>query len=418
MKKQIIIIIIFILTTKAVFSQWQWAKQQGGNLIDFNRGTVIDANNNVYCSGTFEISCFFDNDTLNSNGYNDMFLAKYDASGNELWTKRFGGNNSSSYYEYGGIVLIDNNNNCLYYVGHFEGILTIDSYTVNSATGATMFLAKFDLSGNCQWLLGIGSGSSNDLPGPVILDVNNNIYFTGVFGNNGTLGTFALNKGCFLSKLDANGNILWARDEITGGYSTRMKILNNYIILSGICTNDTTVVDTATLITQNGGVFLAQIDTGGNYIHGKSYPSNLAAFPLSFELDAANNVYMTGQFTDSINFDGTILSNNHIFDMFFCKFDSNFNLKWAQQTNSSGVYGGKATRIIPDVDGNFYIVGSFSGSATFDTFNLNSSATQDMFVARYDSSGTCIGIRNFGEAEAWAINLDGNGDLIIAGNFI
>ncbi|HKR04982.1 MAG TPA: T9SS type A sorting domain-containing protein [Bacteroidia bacterium] len=418
MKKQIIIILL-ILSSNISFSQnWQWAKQIGGNLTDWNGGALIDANNNIYSSGNYEISCFFDNDTLNSNGYNDMFLAKYDASGSELWTRGFGGNNSNSYHEAGLVAAIDNNNSCLYYIGHFEGILTIDSYSINSATGATMFIAKFDLSGNCQWLVGIGSGGS-DFPAALTLDGSGNIYFTGNFGNNGTIGIYTVNKGCFLTKLDSGGNILWARNEITGGYITAIKIVNNNMILCGIADNDTSVIDTATLITTNmAGVFLAKTDLNGNYINGKRFASNVISYPNNLELDVTGNIYLIGQATDTINFDGIILSNNGLPDLFFGKFDNSFNTVWVQQSHSNGAYGGYGANIIPDNDGNYYITGSFSGNATLDTFNLNSSATQDMFLARYDPNGKCIGIRHFGEARSESLNMDSNGDIIVAGEFI
>jgi hypothetical protein len=64
-----------------------------------------------------------------------------------------------------------------------------------------------------------------------------------------------------------------------------------------------------------------------------------------------------------------------------------------------------------------YVTGSFSGSATFGTFNLTASTPEDMFIARYDSSGSCIGVRHAGQGIGYSAITNGNGSCILTGNF-
>lgn len=417
MKKLKIFFAFFMISHLAFGQNWQWAKKIGGTDVEIG-SAKLDANNSIYCSGWFRNNCYFDNDTLFSLGYDDLFLAKYDASGNELWAKRFGGNNPFNSNEYVTDYLIDNASNCLYYTGTFYGTLNIDSYSVISGGGLDMFLAKFDFAGNCLWLKKAGS-ISDDRPATVSLDALGNIFWTGVLANNGFFETSSLDKGVFLSKIDTNGNLIWARNEITGGYATQIKIIDNYMILSGVAENDTTVIDTANLISQHiGGIFLVKLDTTGNFISGRKFESNLASFITGFELDGSNNIYAVGQFTDSLIIDVDTLTNNAIADMFFAKFDNNYNLVWVNQSHANGAYGANIGSITKDFDDNFYLAGYFGGNATFGTFNINSSITKDMFLARYDQNGDCIGIRHFGEAESGQVNVDSNGDLIVSGNFI
>jgi len=428
MKKQIIVIVILFLITELSFGQgWLWAKQIGSSS-GVQGGARIDANNNIYCSGVFSTNCYFNSDTLNALGYNDIFLAKFDSTGNEIWAKRIGGNNPYNVDEWFGESVIDNNNSCLYFSGDFSGSLTINGHTVNSSGGLDMFLAKFDLAGNCLWLKKAGS-SGDDGSGVLCLDAIGNIYFTGQLENNGTFDTINLSKGIFLSKLDPNGNILWARNEISGGFPqtgcSKIQILNNNILISGVAGNNTIMIGTTPLISTNQvDGFLARLDLNGNCIKAKRFGGHSPNYAGDFVTDVNNNIYLSGIFGDTLVIDNTILTiHNANSDMFFCKLDSAFNLVWIRQSYSTGAYGAHANGVVKDSDGKFYITGFFSGNANFGIFNINASVTKDFFIARYDENGICIGIRHFGEAEAGSIatgsiNIENNGDIIVGGNFI
>jgi hypothetical protein len=419
-------ILIIMLTLTSLFTfipihsyaqEWLWAKQIGGNGDD-GGGLKIDANNNIYCSGNFTINCYFEHDTLNALGYNDIFFAKYDANNNEVFAKRIGGNNPFWTFENGGIAAIDNNNGCLYFGGNFYGMLTIDGHTITSSGGSDMFLAKFDLDGNYKWLIKAG-GYLDDKPGPLLLDNNGNIYFAGRLGGNGIFDSINLSKGTFLSKIDTSGNVIWARNEISGGYISDIKIHNNKLVMSGIADNDTLTIDTTTLISNYPiSGFILQTDLFGNCLKIKRLNSNSPNYATNFEIDSNNNFYLTGQFSDSITIDNITLFANGADDMFLCKFDSTFHIIWAKQCHSDGIYGASGNDVAIDDEGRLYLAGYFGGNASFGTFNVTSSSSKDMFLARYDNNGYCIGVRHFGEAESGKINFDSNGDIIMTGSFI
>ncbi len=82
------IIYILLLFPSMLFSQnWQWAKRIGSNYEVAGAPIFADINNNIYASGNYKYNSYFQSDTLTSNGYNDMFIVKYDQSGNEVWIK-------------------------------------------------------------------------------------------------------------------------------------------------------------------------------------------------------------------------------------------------------------------------------------------------------------------------------------------
>ena len=87
---------------------------------------------------------------------------------------------------------------------------------------------------------------------------------------------------------------------------------------------------------------------------------------------------------------------------------------WAKQTFST--IGSQPEALLKDKEGKFYLSGYFNGDASFGSFNV-SSANQDMFVARYDEDGNCLGVNHFGEATGFWVSSMKNGDIIASGNF-
>jgi len=417
--KKLITCVILIFSAQLSFAQeWQWAKQIGGISRD-GGSALIDANNNIYCSGTFINNCYFEHDTLHATGNNDMFFAKYDSAGNELWAKRIGSNNPYDTYENGGVALIDNNNACLYFTGTFYNTLNLGSHSVTSSGGADLFIAKFDFSGNCLWLKKAGS-YGDDWEGPLCLDASGNIYFMGQLEHNGTFDTISLTPGTFLSKFDINGNILWAHNEIDHGSSTTIKIVDNTILMCGYSESKKMVIDTIILNSNNQiDGFLARLDLNGNCISAKRFGGHSFTYALNFDLDDHNNIYLSGSFNDTMSVDGTTLTaKNSYGDMFFCKFDSAFNLIWARQSNCNGEQGGYSQWVRKDSEDKFYVSGYFSGDASFGIYNVTASVTMDMFLVRYTQDGDCMGIIHFGEAKANDFNIDSNGDIVVAGDFM
>ena len=73
-----------------------WAKRAGGTRTDLGRGIAVNGSGNSYVTGKFSLSATFgpgetNETTLTGAGLDDIFVAKYDASGDLVWAKRAGG---------------------------------------------------------------------------------------------------------------------------------------------------------------------------------------------------------------------------------------------------------------------------------------------------------------------------------------
>ena len=172
-----------------------WAKSAGGNKNEEGKGLVTDANGYVYLTGYFEsTTILFGSITLNNidnTGMSeDIFITKYDASGNVVWSKREGGTDSDIGY---GIVVDANSD--IYVTGFFANSnIIFGNDTLYYLGIADVFLVKYDSSGNIIWAESAG-GISEDISFSISIDLNSNLYLTGYFwGAACTFGNTTLNN--------------------------------------------------------------------------------------------------------------------------------------------------------------------------------------------------------------------------------
>ena len=433
MKKHIILSAIFlsVIINNSFAQNWQWANSAGGANNDRPASLCQDANGNIYVTGNVSYPvAYFQTDTFNVSGVNDIYLAKYDANGNELWVKHFGGsynNWMNQKSEGGGAVAYNPNTNSIYLSGLFIGTCTIDTFTLSTApSDKQIFLAKFDLNGNCIWAKSAGSAGDEGGATMAITPLGN-IYLSGTVKYNATFDTINTGCGGYLAMYNESGNCQWVKiiyngDQNNNFYGSSVspysiQLYNSDLFILGYKVSDSAFVDTI-LITNPINYYplvLARFDSLGNVKWAKHTGGPLPEFGI-LSMDNNGNSYFGSKFfggnaivdTDTVFATGTS-------DFFFTKYDQNGNFKWVRQSNAT--LNARAIGTSSDADGNVYLTGSFSGNATFGTFNVTANTTEDMFIARYDSSGSCIGIRHAGEGNGTRTLIDGSGSCIIAGYF-
>lgn len=146
--------------------------------------------------------------------------------------------------------------------------------------------------------------------------------------------------------------------------------------------------------------------------------------------DNAGNVYITGTFKGTVDFDpstGTanLTSTGSIQDMFIAKYDAGGGYVWAKAL--LGSYQSVSNGIAVDGSGNVYIAGCFAYTVDFDgdagTANLTAAGTgnaYDIFIAKYDNNGAyqwAKGIGNSSHDKAMGLAQDGSGNLYLTGQF-
>jgi hypothetical protein len=134
-----------------------------------------------------------------AGGANDAFVRKYDAAGNELWTRQFGTSGSDLAFA----ISVDASG--AYVAGSTDGTLSGQT----SAGGADAFVRNYDAAGNELWTRQFGT-SGFDEARAISVDASG-AYVAGI--TDGTLPgqTSAGSSDAFVHKYDAAGNELWTR---------------------------------------------------------------------------------------------------------------------------------------------------------------------------------------------------------------
>ena len=163
-----------------------WAKAAKGTGSKLVKQLEIEKNGNTVVTGTFGPGSFsFGSITLtNSGSRNDIFISKFDASGNTLWTNSAGGLENE---EVNGICL-DNAGN-VYLTGvFFSATAKFDTIILTNAGSIDMYLAKYNAAGKAVWAKSTTAATSSAYGFAITADDQGVIYETGIFKSNISLG--------------------------------------------------------------------------------------------------------------------------------------------------------------------------------------------------------------------------------------
>ncbi len=162
---------------------FQWAKTWGGTVMDASFGVATDGSSGVYTTGNFmgtDVNFNPDgSDQHSSNGSYDIFLSKFDVSGNFQWAWTWGG----SLVDSGNGVSVDGPGD-IYVTGYFADInvnFNPAGSDIHSSNGSyDVFLSAFNPSGDFQWAGTWGSPES-DVGVGVAADASDDVYVAGYF---------------------------------------------------------------------------------------------------------------------------------------------------------------------------------------------------------------------------------------------
>jgi len=192
-----------------------WAQQAVGRGTDEGDAVAIDKAGNVIIAGAFEDTVRFNQTALVSAGLSDIFIAKYDTSGQLLWLQQVGG----ASVETGGDVATDSAGNILV-AGTFRKTITIGDTTLAAIDNVDdVFIAKYDTHGRLLWARRDG-GANLDRAKGIAVDGSGSALLTGAFAamaifGNDTLRSASPNFDLFVAKYDPAGKVRWA--ERAGG---------------------------------------------------------------------------------------------------------------------------------------------------------------------------------------------------------
>ncbi len=336
----------------------------GGTSYDSGNGIASDAAGNTYVAGYFSETATFGDSTWttpSSMDY-DIVVGKIDPGGNWLWAKRAGGTD----YDKANAISLGSDGS-IYICGIFSGTASFGSHTVVSAGTAVrsdVFVAKLSVAGDWEWVSRAG-GSEHDYAYGICMAGTTGLRVCGEYKGTSDFG------------------------------STN---------LTGSSTN----------------VFIAALDTSGNWLWARSAGGSNSDYSYSVCADATGNCVFTGRFSGFAWFGSTNLTASGTYDIFAAKLDPDGNWLWATKAGGSSQYD-NANGVACDATGDYYLTGCFGGTASFGTeISLTAGSGRDIFIGKLSASGTWLWARGSGASiydVGFGVTVYNSGNCVATGCF-
>lgn len=449
MKKAIPFLLFFLISISltAQNPKLEWAASFGHGSTEYSPSIAIDSVGNVYSCGHFEYITDFDPGpgvfNLTSNGGFDIFISKLDSDGNLIWVISFG----ETDYEYARNLTLDHLGNVII-TGKFPGTVDFDPgigiFPLTAIGDEDIFILKLDPSGNFLWARSFGNTYTEEI-NCLSCDPAGNIYTTGTFSStldfDPGIGTYNLTSSyldAFVSKLDASGNFLWAKHWGGTGHTIATSIAttgNGNVLVAGTFQGITDFDPGPTIVSydSNGSadMFFLKLDVFGSFIWVKRVGGLGLGNVRSICVDSVGNIYSTGYFEGSLDFDpgsGTFAQYGiGSYAQFITKYSNTGDFIWAKQFARSGNGYIHPYHIIADNAGNVYTTGRCNQGIDFDpglgTYQITSPITYMAFVSKLDSLGDFVWALGFHGDNAItypvgvSLALLPNGDLYSLGSY-
>lgn len=275
---------------------------------------ATDAAGNLLLYGVYTTSSIqFGSTVLNNPGFDFVnpllnkafYLIKYDASGAVLWAQTSGSNISPdpTNLHSGGIAT--DADNCVYITGTFSTpVLAVGTKSVGNAGGSNgttdMFLAKYAADGSITWLKSFG-GLKDDYAADLAIGPGGNLYLAGNYSsgfiNFGSTTLYSQFKKAFVAALDSSGSALWAKAGETKGKAEAVAVTaaNDIYIAGGF--TDTVNFGDYFSCNFNGGYYLMKFDAAGNVNSGTilsfTQPVSTCCYAYGLTADKCNNIWLS-----------------------------------------------------------------------------------------------------------------------------
>lgn len=369
----------------------QWTVSGGGLENDEIADLTVDTDNNVYCSGMYWLNADFGDTTLSvESSSRGIFIIKYTSEGRMLWAKSFDGTGLKQLSD---IVMDDNND--LYLTGYFENTLMLDDLTLIATSDTDMFVAKMSADGELIWANRAGL-EGETLGISLAVDSEKNVVVGGHYQGKvafyeDTIQSNTPDFDVFISKFDANGQVLWGK-KAGGVYpseNTEIAVSKeDKIYITGTFLGVLKLSETIELQTSgfNKNIFLLHYDENGTPLWAKSI-GGLEDEEAKDMVLQNETIAISGNFLGNMTVDNLSLQHNSpVFNGFVAGFSLEGSAKWLEKMTASELLLGEEVDI--NQEEQVVTAGIFTQSATFNQENYLSNGNFDIFLARLNQQVT------------------------------
>jgi hypothetical protein len=326
-----------------------WAKSEGAIYNEKALGITYDNAGNIIICGYFTDTTNFGGTIIPGNGDEDMFVAKYDASGNLLWMKHAGGPG----HEEAKSLVCDAAGN-IYVCGMYSDGAVFGSTTFstpNTFLGHfyNIYTAKYSPDGTLLWVKSAG-GDWDDLAWSITMDNAGKIYITGEFSNAQFDGISLWTSGkadVFVACYDQNGNVQWAvgggnplvdRARGIGCDGTNIFITGQFGGTANFGSHSLTAADSS-------DIFIAELSNTGEFLWATAvtgppdaYENNSYESGIAVYADASGTAYVTGALLSGGTFGSASYTGYSRSDVFIAKMSTIAGVNELDADNEIHIY--------------------------------------------------------------------------------
>ncbi|MEP7126122.1 MAG: hypothetical protein ABJE95_34635, partial [Byssovorax sp.] len=374
---------------------YQWAKRYG---VMSSTDLAVDSAGNSILIGTAQGAVDFGGGALAPLGDDDVVLAKIDASGNHVWSKRLG---DGAKQRAGGVAVTPAG--IVIATGTFVGNLAPYGFSPN---GFDAFVFALDPAGGFLWSTQMGDAAGSQGGTKVAVNAAGKVGLVGSFSGSIVLGGNTLSSvtpTTFVGELDSLGKPLWGNSISVIPYNIAIDAAGNLVLCGYVNGPVDLGGGLLTDVGDNETAFVVKYDAAGKYLWAKTYAATDTSTAAALALDSSGNVVVVGQFTGDADFGGGKLTSTGGVggqsDVFIVKLDPSGGHVWSKQFGDKASQGANGVTIDPA--GNIGITGDLFGSIDFGGGPLvdSGAAGSDVFVAKLDSLGKHLWSKRFGDVQ-------------------
>jgi hypothetical protein len=404
-------------------SQAIWAKRFLSTEIAVTGGVDVDPSGNIVLTGVFLGTLTLDGQApLTSVGSGDAFLAKFDSTGKHIWSKSFGNSTFSqsaiavATSAAGDIAVTGRMEGSLNFGG--STLVTVGETDVFvakfDAAGNHVWSKRFGDASSQQAL-----GMAFDSAGNVL--VTGQFYGSIDFGNGPLSNPDGVNTDLFVAKLaSSTGMSLWSKQfgdpNASEGFGLGSLIAtdsNDNVILAGGFSTTISFGGAAPLVSQGGpDVYVAKLDALGDHIWSKRYGDVAGQVARSLSITKSNEILIAGGYGGTINFGTDLTAPMGTTSLFLAKIDASGASVWGRGFNSVVM---PWIDVSPDDD---IALAATCASAGLDLGGGDLGVPgSGLCIAKYDPTGNHLWSRmlpgSADEQKTWSLAVDPTSNAII-----
>ncbi len=305
-----------------------WGKSIDGTAGKTVSGCAVDADGNVYLSGSFAGELKIDGTSLMAGPKGDIFVAKFTATGGLLWVEQLTASVSIK-----SVTLTVSPEGEALIAGQFIGTVNVANDSFTNITGDNdVFLVKYAADGTALWGRKAGGVYEDDCS-QIRTDAAGNVFLTGTFlgvlelSADVQIQTEGFNNNFYLLKYNPDGAILWARS-LGGGKADAAEdlIINeSMLVVSGYFTESMSI-DGIT-VTGNENIadgFIAAFDLDGTARKIQTIESEGFVIPSNLNFTPSGEIISSGVFENTAQFGEEALTATGLFDLYLARLGDTF----------------------------------------------------------------------------------------------